>query len=142
MPQMKLRPPDGAQPAGACASIAVVMTTALVSSHEDTKITKVHEAILYKKLFVNPRDFRGFVAMNWCFIGHSLPQSATSMRIVPSCRDVMKISPSLLRLICRSARVTDAPFAFSTRSRSVTYTRLPDGPFTYSWISSTGATVS
>jgi len=36
------------------------------------------------------------------------------MRIMPSCRDVIKSSPSPLMLMCMSARDAVAPFAVST----------------------------
>jgi len=36
-------------------------------------------------------------------------ESGTSVRIMPSCLDVMKSSPSRLRLMCRSALGTVAP---------------------------------
>src|SRR5262249_43794287 len=52
-------------------------------------------------------------------------QSGTSIRIMPSCRELRKISPSPLRLRCRSARVAVAPFVASTSSWNVTYVRLP-----------------
>lgn len=45
-------------------------------------------------------------------------ESGTSMRTVPSCRDVMNSSPSRLRLTCKSARVTAAPRVRSTSSRN------------------------
>ncbi len=48
------------------------------------------------------------------------PDSGTSIRIVPSWRDVMNNSPSRLALMCRSDRVTLAPIVRSMRSRSVT----------------------
>ena len=53
------------------------------------------------------------------------PLSGTSMRIMPSCREVRNNSPSRLMLICRSARVAGLPMALSIRSRNDTSTRLP-----------------
>ena len=50
----------------------------------------------------------------------SIPESGTSMRIMPSCRDVIKSSPSPLMLMCMSARDAVAPFAASTSSRNDT----------------------
>ena len=47
-------------------------------------------------------------------------ESGTSMRIIPSCRDVRNSSPSPLRLTCKSARAIEAPIVRSTRSRNVT----------------------
>ena len=47
-------------------------------------------------------------------------ESGTSIRIMPSCRDVRKSSPSRLRLMCRSARAAVAPLAASTSSRNET----------------------
>ena len=49
----------------------------------------------------------------------------TSIRIVPSCRDVTNSSPSLARLMCRSARVSFAPIVFSTSSWNVTLVLPP-----------------
>ena len=51
--------------------------------------------------------------------------SGTSIRIMPSCREVRKSSPSRLRLMCRSARVTVAPLVASISSRNETYVRFP-----------------
>jgi hypothetical protein len=53
------------------------------------------------------------------------PLSGTSMRIMPSCREVMNNSPSRLMPICRSARGIGVPIALSIRSRNDTSTRLP-----------------
>ena len=44
---------------------------------------------------------------------------------MPSCLDVMKSSPSRLRPMCRSARVTVAPFVASMSSLNVTNVRPP-----------------
>ena len=47
----------------------------------------------------------------------------TSIRIVPSCRDVMNSSPSRLRLMCRSARGT-LPHRPLDELLNVTYVRV------------------
>ena len=46
--------------------------------------------------------------------------SGTSIRMVPSCREVMNSSPSRLRLMCRSPRGARKPIVFSISSRSDT----------------------
>ena len=53
------------------------------------------------------------------------PLSGTSIRMVPSCLDVMSSSPSRVWLMKRSARVILAPIFRSMSSCSDTFTRLP-----------------
>ena len=88
----------------------------------------VYDLLLYK-------EFAPFNRRRRCRGNRSPPprsnQAAcysTSIRIIPSCRDVMKSSPSRLRPMNRSARVTVAPLVASISSRKVTYVRFPFGP--------------
>ena len=63
------------------------------------------------------------------------------MRIIPSCLDVSKSSPSAVLLMCRSALEMVAPIVRLMSSWNDTFTRLPPASRMYSWISSIGATV-